>query len=92
MVTKKFFLGKGRLSPNNQYINFYVYKDSLNELTPDSEGRVYLTLGLLKPGVDPENTHYVGLDKLKQEKKEHGIARYTELVEGQQRREGPESI
>lgn len=67
-------MGKGSLSRNQKYLNLTLNHEQLKLLTPDIDGKVYLTIGELR---SQENgfTHYVGLDKLRQEPKEDAIRR-----------------
>jgi len=85
-MSQKYFLGAGKLSLNHNYINIEVNYDFITSLTPDEKGKIYLTVGKIV-GSDSDNTHYLGLDKLKQQPREDAISRVNGVLEGQQRPE-----
>lgn len=85
-MNQKYFLGAGKLSLNSNYINLEINYDLIKSLTPDEKGKIYVTVGKIV-GSDSENTHYLGLDKLKQQPREDAIRRINGILEAESRPE-----
>jgi hypothetical protein len=67
MDNKDYFLGKGKISKNKKFINFFINKTKFDKLHADEKDLIHLTIGEIKDTDESsEFTHYVGLDRIKQ--------------------------